>query len=98
MEAETLLRQVTQRAPQNAAAQYQLGKLLASRGESLGAIAALEAAVAADRNYEGAWYQLAKLYSQSGESAKAAAAFSTVKQIKDQRRSAAETRLPKVNP
>ena len=98
VEAETLLRQVTQRAPQNAAAQYQLGKLLASRGESLGAIAALEAAVAADRNYEGAWYQLAKLYSQSGESAKAAAAFATVKQIKDQRRSAAETRLPKVNP
>ncbi len=95
-EAETLLREVAKHSPQNAAAQYQLGKLLASRGEMQEATEALEAAVASDRNYESAWYQLAKLYSQTGETAKAAAAFATVKQIKEERRSAAEARMPKV--
>ena len=97
VEAESLLRQVVEHSPKNAAAQYQLGKLLASRGEIHDAILALEAAVTADRNNESAWYQLAKLYSQTGETAKGTAAFATVKRIKDQRRSAAEARMPKVN-
>jgi tetratricopeptide (TPR) repeat protein len=96
-EAESLLREVVQRSPENAAAQYQLGKLLASRGETQQAIASLEAAVAADNNNESAWYQLGKLYSQTVETAKAKAAFAMVKQIKDQRRSAAESHMPKAN-
>jgi tetratricopeptide (TPR) repeat protein len=96
-EAESLLRQVVERSPDNAPAQYQLGKLLASRGETHQAIAILEAAVAIDQNYEGAWYQLGKLYSQTADTGKAKFAFAKVKQIKHQRRSAAETRMPKVN-
>jgi tetratricopeptide (TPR) repeat protein len=96
-EAESLLRQVVQRSPKNAAAQYQFGKLLASRGETDQAILALEAAVAADQNYESAWYQLGKLYNQTVEHAKAKAAFAMVKRIKDQRRSDAEGRMPQVN-
>jgi tetratricopeptide (TPR) repeat protein len=96
-EAESLLLQVVERSPENAAAQYQLGKLLASRGETHQAIAALEAAIAVDQNYEGAWYQLGKLYSQTADIGKAKAAFAKIKQIKDQRRSAAEARMPKVN-
>jgi len=96
-EAQSLLRQVVRRSPENAAAQYQLGKLLASHGETHQAIAALEAAVASDQNYESAWYQLGKLYNQTVEIAKAKAAFAMVKRIKDQRRSAAEARMPKVN-
>jgi tetratricopeptide (TPR) repeat protein len=96
-EAESLLRQVVRRSPKNAAAQYQLGKLMATRGDSAQAIVALEAAVAADQNHESAWYQLGRLYSQTVETAKAEAAFAMVKRIKDQRRSAAESRMPKVN-
>jgi tetratricopeptide (TPR) repeat protein len=97
-EAESLLRKVVGSVPGNAAAQYLLGKLLASRGEAKEAIAALEAAVASDPNNERAWYQLGKQYSEALEPVKAKSAFDEVRRIQDQRRSAAESRIPKVAP
>jgi Flp pilus assembly protein TadD len=95
-EAESLLSEVARRSPSNAAVQYDLGKLLADRGNTAGAIASLEAAVRADRNHDSAWYLLGRMYAKNSEATKSAEAFATARRLKEERRSAAERRLSSI--
>jgi predicted Zn-dependent protease len=92
-EAEPLLREVVTATPSNASAQFELGKLLHARGDTAGAIRALESAVAANPEQDEAWYLLGRIHMRTGERSRAQRELETVKQIKERRRSAAERHL-----